>query len=267
MSIKLVVSDIDGTLVNSEKELLPQTKNAIDRFIEKGGIFAIASGRPNKGIERYINELDLCNRGGYIISYNGSRITDLSTGKVVYQKNIEVKQVKEIIDIADSLGVPLTTYKDDIAVTQKANDKYFELEVSINKLEVKRTDNLLEEIKYPVPKFLITGEPEALEKAEKEMSERLKDVTVFRSEPFFLEITPKNMDKGVALRELGKYLKLDKSEIMACGDGYNDVALVKSAGIGVAMKNAQRPVLETADYITDSNENNGVGKAIEKFAL
>ncbi len=267
MSIKLVVSDIDGTLVNSEKELLPQTKNAIDRFIEKGGIFAIASGRPNKGIERYINELDLCNRGGYIISYNGSRITDLSTGRVVYQKNIEVGQVKEIIDIADSLGVPLTTYKDDIAVTQKANDKYFELEVSINKLEVKRTDNLLEEIKYPVPKFLITGEPKALEKAEKEMSERLKDVTVFRSEPFFLEITPKNMDKGVALRELGKYLKLDKSEIMACGDGYNDVALVKSAGIGVAMKNAQRPVLETADYITDSNENDGVGKAIEKFAL
>ena len=122
----------------------------------------------------------MCNRGGYIISYNGSRITDLSTGKVVYQKNIEVEQVKEIIDIADSLGVPLTTYKDDIAVTQKANDKYFELEVSINKLEVKRTDNLLEEIKYPVPKFLITGEPEALEKAEKEMSERLKDVTVFR---------------------------------------------------------------------------------------
>ena len=60
MSIKLVVSDIDGTLVNSKKELLPQTKNAIDRFIEKGGIFAIASGRPNKGIERYINELDLC---------------------------------------------------------------------------------------------------------------------------------------------------------------------------------------------------------------
>ena len=267
MSIKLVVSDIDGTLVNSEKELLPQTKNAIDRFIGKGGIFAIASGIPNKGIERYINELDLCNRGGYIISYNGSRITDLSTGKVVYQKNIEVEQVKEIIDIADGLGVPLTTYKDDIAITQKANDKYFELEVSINKLEVKRTNNLLEEIKYPVPKFLITGEPEALEKAEKEMSERLKDVTVFRSEPFFLEITPKNMDKGVALRELGKYLKLDKSEIMACGDGYNDVALVKSAGIGVAMKNAQRPVLEIADYITDSNENNGVGKAIERFAL
>ena len=171
------------------------------------------------------------------------------------------------IDIADGLGVPLTTYKDDIAITQKANDKYFELEVSINKLEVKRTNNLLEEIEYPVPKFLITGEPEVLEKAEKEMSERLKDVTVFRSEPFFLEITPKNMDKGVALRELGKYLKLDKSEIMACGDGYNDVALVKSAGIGVAMKNAQRPVLEIADYITDSNENNGVGKAIEKFAL
>lgn len=267
MSIKLVVSDIDGTLVNSKKELLPETKSAINRFIDKGGIFAIASGRPSKGIERYINELDLCNRGGYIISYNGSRITDLHTGKTVYQKNIEVEQVKEIIDIADSLGVPLTTYKDDIAITQKANDKYFELEIGINKLEVKRTDNLLEEIKYPVPKFLITGEPELLEKAEIEMSEKLKGVTVFRSEPFFLEIAPKNMNKGIALRELGKYLGLDRSEIMACGDGYNDVTLVERAGLGVAMKNAQRPVLEAADYITDSNENNGVGKAIEKFAL
>ncbi len=267
MNVKLIITDIDGTLVNSKKELLPETKQAINKFIDCGGIFAIASGRPTKGIQKYIDELDLKNKGGYVISYNGSRITELKTGKIIYQNNINPDQMEDIINETEKIGVPLTTYKDGVAITQIADDKYFELEIGINSLDVIRVESLREELKYPVPKFLITGDPEKIEQAEIHLSQSLKGVTVFRSEPFFLEIAPSNVNKGVAVNELGKYLGIKNEEIMACGDGYNDVVLIEEAGIGVAMKNAQKPVLEIADYITDSNENDGVGKAINKLAF
>lgn len=267
MKIKLIAVDIDGTLVTNEKELLPQTKDAIIRFIDNGGVFVIASGRPSKGIARYVDELGLKQRGGYIISYNGSRITEISTGKIVSETDIDLEHVKDVIKAADKYDVPLTTYKDDIAITQKACDDYFTLEVTINRLEVKVVESLSDEVQYPIPKFLITGEPEKLEVAEKLLRKELTDLTVFRSEPFFLEITPTGVNKGNALVALSEYLGIEREKTMACGDGFNDVTLLEAAGIGVAMENAQTPAKKVSDFITLSNENNGVGYAIEKFAL
>ncbi len=267
LNIKLVAVDIDGTLVTNKKEILPETKNAIIRFIDNGGVFVIASGRPTKGIKRYIDELGLKQRGGYIISYNGSKITDIKTGKILSETNIDVKHIPSIISAAEKYDIPLTTYKDDIAITQKARDDFFNLEVTINKLEVKVVESLSDELNYPIPKFLITGEPEKLEIAEKHLREELTDLTVFRSEPFFLEIVPNGVNKGNSLIALSEELGIDRNETMACGDGFNDVTLIEAAGIGVAMENAQKPAKEVADFITRSNENNGVGYAIEKFCF
>ena len=114
---------------------------------------------------------------------------------------------------------------------------------------------------------MITGEEKELEKYEGILRDELDGVTVFRSEPFFLEIVPESVDKGVSLTFLEKYLGIDKSEVMACGDGFNDVPFIKASGISVAMRNAQQPVLEAADYITLSNDEDGLGEAIRRFAL
>lgn len=269
MQKKLVAVDIDGTLVTDTKELLPETKADIHRFIENGGVFVLATGRPTPGIRRYVAELDLVRLGGYVISYNGARIFDLKNGKLLFQKNIPLNCYSRIFDAAEQLGLALTGYKNDLAVTQKANDRYFVMETSINGLEICRVPDLKTEFTYETPKFLITGEPDFLSDAEVKLRSMLSDLplTVFRSEPFFLEITARGCDKGTAILQLAEELHLRQDETMACGDGFNDVTMLQSVSFGVAMQNAQLPAKQAAQYITDSNNENGVGKALRQFAL
>ena len=267
MSIKLIASDIDGTLVTDDKRLLPETAKAILRFEQTGGIFVIASGRPLKGIMKYADELEMSKYGGYIISFNGSFILDLGHLKPLVKRFIDVDTAREVVRTADRYNMSITTYSEGTAITQRATDRYFMLETSINELEIKYTESLVDYITFPVPKFLITGEPKDLEEYEKILNNELNNVTVFRSEPFFLEIVPKSVNKGTSLDIIRKHLDLKKDSVIAFGDGFNDVSLLESAGLGIAMKNAQAPVIKAADYVTRSNNENGVGEAIERFAL
>ncbi|MGN0520337.1 MAG: Cof-type HAD-IIB family hydrolase [Candidatus Fimenecus sp.] len=269
MKKRLAAVDIDGTLVTDTKELLPQTKADIQAFVKNGGVFVLATGRPTPGIRRYAEELDLASLGGYVISYNGARTFEANTNTLLFQKNIPTDCYSRIFDAADILHLPLTGYKNDIAVTEKANDRYFQMETTINRLEIQRVPDMRAEFTYQTPKFLITGEEKFLGDAEDKLRAMLSDLplAVFRSEPFFLEITAQGCDKGAAVLELAAHLGLKPEETMACGDGFNDVTMLRAAGLGVAMENAQIPAKEAADYITDSNLENGVGKALRKFAI
>ena len=235
MHIKLLALDIDGTLVTTEKNIPAGNKTAIRRFMKNGGIVTIASGRPISGVTRYAEELGL--------------------------------NVARIIDVAEKYNVPITTYKGDTAVTDNADDKYFYLEVNLNNLGLQRVQSLRKEVTYPVPKYLITGEPDYITETEKLFKNELSGVSVFRSEPFFLEITPLMVDKGTALMWLADSLGIRREQVMACGDGYNDITMISEAGIGVAMENAQEPAKNAADFVTLSNDDNGVAAAIKKFAL
>ncbi len=269
MQKKLVAVDIDGTLVTDTKELLPQTKADIHRFIGNGGVFVLATGRPTPGIRRYAAELELARLGGYVISYNGARAFDMKSGKLLFQKNIPIDCYSRIFDAAEQLSLSLTGYKNDVAVTQKANDRYFVMETTINGLEIRRVPDLKTEFTYETPKFLITGEADFLSETEVKLRDLLSDLplAVFRSEPFFLEITARDCDKGTAILELAEMLHLHQEETMACGDGFNDVTMLQSVSFGVAMQNAQLPAKSAAQYITESNNENGVGNAIRLFAV
>ena len=261
LNIELIALDIDGTLVDSNKRITENTKKAIFKFIDMGGKLAIASGRSVTGLKQYVDELKLEKLGGYLISFNGSVIVDLKTGKTVSETLIYPEFFPEILECAERNNISIATYKDDMAITQKSK------ETSLNNLKVVYVENLLEELTYPVPKFLLTDETRDLEQAELNMRKQLKCVNVFRSEPYYLELVPKGLDKGKALTKLCEYLKIDVSKTLACGDGYNDIPLIKSAGIGVAMGNAQQPVKAAADFITLSNDEDGVAYAMEKFCF
>lgn len=268
--MKLCAVDIDGTLVTDDKSLLPQTKADIHRFVQAGGTFVLASGRPTRGIVRYIEELGLSSIGGFVISYNGARIINAQTDEIVSEKNIAPSCYPIIFEAAEQLHLPLTAYKkQDIAVTQKASDRYFLTETSINRLTIERVSDLQTELTYPTPKFLITGEPDFLSEAEIQLRSMLSKlpVTVFRSEPFYLEITARGCDKGAAILELAELLHIDRSETMACGDGFNDITMLSAVGLGVAMENAQPAAKDAADCTTASNNENGVGQAIRRFAV
>lgn len=156
---------------------------------------------------------------------------------------------------------------DDIAC-EDIEDEYVRYEARLNGMGLRKVGNFLEEIDFPEPKFLIVGNPEKLALLEREIAEHLKGVmSVYRSEPFFLELLPLGIDKADCLDAFLKQIGYSQEDLMACGDGYNDLSMIRYAGMGVAMKNAQKEVLEAADYVTLSNDEDGVAEAVERILL
>ena len=268
MSYELLVLDIDGTLTNSEKRVTERTLQAIKKIQQKGKKIAIASGRPTAGVTGIAKAIGLDKAGGYILSYNGGRIADFQTGEVIYSKTIKQELIPEIYKSAVAYDTGIITYEGDCAISGNGVDEYIELETRINGIDIKETNQFAEYVTFPVNKCLMTGEPSHMETVEKELAKKFEaELNIFRSEPFFVEIMPKNIDKAYSLGKLLDYLRLTQEQMICCGDGFNDLSMIKYAGLGVAMENAQPVVKEAADYITRSNNEDGVADVIEKFML
>jgi hypothetical protein len=265
---KILVLDIDGTLTNSKKEITPKTKEAIAKAIEIGTVVVIASGRPTPGTRKVCEELELDKKGGYVLSYNGARITELKSGKTVYQKTLEKKFIPEIYEYVLEKGIGMLTYENDDAITGTDIDEYMELEARINNIALRRVEDFVSYVDFDVNKCLLTAKSDYAEKIEKELAERYDGLlSVYRSEPFFVEIMPKGVDKAATLSHLLEILDMKREDMIAVGDGFNDLSMIKFAGLGVAMENATDVVKEAADEITKSNDNDGVAEVINKFIM
>lgn len=268
MKYKVLVLDIDGTLNNTQKEITPKTKRAIRQAQNEGVIIVIASGRPTLGMLHVAEELELSKYGGYLLSFNGGKITDCTTNEIIYEKNLPEGIVSEIYDISKEFGVKIITYSATGVITEQPDDEFIEIECRINRISVEKVDSFKDYVTFPIPKCLIVGEGDYIARIEPIVKARLGDrLNVFRSEPFFLEIMPQNIDKSYSLGKLLEHLGLTKDEMIACGDGFNDISMIRFAGLGVAMENAQPQVKEVADYITLSNNDDGIAQVIEKFIL
>lgn len=266
MAYEILVLDIDGTLTNSEKLISERTKQAIFDLQERGHLVVLASGRPTPGIMPLAKQLKMEQYGGYILSYNGAKVIDCKTGEVIYQKTLPATYIQTLYDAAIEFDTGLITYDKDGVVSARKVDEYVKVECKINKLSVKEIDDFVSYVNYPVNKCLMTGDGLYLAKVEEEMKKRLGDVlSIYRSEPFFLEIMPQNIDKAYSLGKLLDHLGLSKEQMICCGDGFNDVTMIEYAGMGVAMENATQVVKDKADFITLSNDNDGVAHVIEKF--
>ncbi len=214
------------------------------------------------------NALGLDKFGGYILAYNGGEIIDWRTREIMYKNLLDHDVLPYLYECAKKNGFAIVTYENEYVLTEKPDDEYVLKEALLNVMKIKKVDNFLEAVKHPIAKCLIVGEPARLARLEEEMREHLKDrMGVFRSEPYFLELVPKGIDKARSLSVLLDELGLKREELMAAGDGFNDLSMVKFAGMGVAMANAQDVVKENADFITLSNEEDGVAHAVEKFIL
>lgn len=265
MNYKIIALDLDGTLLTAKKEILPETKEALVKAQKNGVKVVLASGRPLPGMEFVAKELDLYKYGGYILSYNGGQIYDCGNNEVIFEKSIDVKDTKQIYDLSVMHNTNILTYLDN-KIYAEFYDEYIEIEERINRMEYVETDNLLESITKPVPKFIMLENGEYLEKIEPLVAEQLGEkFSVTRSEPFFLEVMPKGIDKGSSLAKLAELTGVKREEIIVCGDSYNDVTMVKFAGLGVAMGNAKQEVKDVASFITFTNEENGIAHVIEKY--
>ena len=266
MEYKLIVLDLDGTLTNAKKEITPHTRETLMRAQQQGIKIVLASGRPTYGIVPLADELKLGEFGGYILSYNGGEIINRETKEMVYDNVLPNEVVPILYETARTHKLTILTYDGPNIITENSQDPYVQKEAFLNKMAVRETNDFLTDITLPVAKCLIVGDADRLIPLESELCIRLQGkINVFRSEPYFLELVPQGIDKALSLNVLLEKTGISREEVMAIGDGFNDLPLIRFAGLGIAMGNAQEPVKKAADYITLSNEEDGVAAAVEHF--
>jgi len=263
---KVLALDLDGTLMTNEKKIAPAVKAAIYRMRDAGYHVVLASGRPTPGMYHVADELEMKKYGGYILSFNGGSIMNYQTGEIVYSQMVPSRLVEEIKEYAEEMHCSILTYKDGKIITNAADDKYVQKEAFITRMTVIEPLDFWEEIDCPVNKFLITAEPDRAKEIVYDMADEFYGrLNIFRSEPFFIEVCPLGIDKGRSLSKLLEILGYTREQLVACGDGYNDLTMIEYAGLGVAMENGCEEVKSKADYICPSNENDGIAHVIEKF--
>lgn len=268
MGYKGLVMDIDGTLYNSAKRITEATRRAVFRAREAGKIIAIASGRPVAGIADVSRTLDFAGKGGFVIAYNGGRIVNMQTGEILSETTLPADIVPEIAALAAEYRAPVVGHAPEMMVTACPSDEIIQLAARLNHLHLETIPSLAGYTAQPLYKCILTGSDKRLAALESIAVKRFEGrLSVYRSEPYFLEILPFGIDKAHGLDLLAAHLGLTKDDFIACGDGFNDLSMIRHAGLGVAMANAQRIVRENADYITGSCDEDGLVPVIEKFLL
>ena len=264
LSYRIISLDLDGTLTNSQKVITPRTFEALMRAQREGVRIVLASGRPTYGISSLAQQLQLDKFDGFVLSYNGGRIIDWRTEKAIYSQTVDTDLVPTLYIFAESAKLPIVTYQSNAILASFNEGKYLAEEARINGMPVVVAE--ASAIQGGATKFLIPGEPQLLVDLEAKMKEVLSNrMEIFRSAPFFLELTPKGIDKAQSLQRLLAHLGMKREDLMAFGDGFNDLSMLEYAGMGVAMGNAVDEVKAIADFITISNDEDGIAIALEQL--
>ena len=286
---KLIAIDLDGTMLNSYGIVTENTKKVIKKTIERGTDVIIASGRPIDSIKAIAKEIG---SEKYFIAGNGALIYDIQKDEIIYEKYMTKEKVLEIIKICEENSISYNVYTDKtiLAKALKYNVLYYHKE-NLKKEESKKTnisivDNMYEYVKkMQEEKFLkitICDENRSVfssiirklreikgidvldvsHMSRKTIKQGSEDIPI---EYYYTEISLENVDKWDAILYLIEKLNLDKTEVMSIGDNINDKKMIENAGLGIAMQGSTPIVTEVANYITDTNNNDGVAKALEKF--
>ncbi|MBW3696972.1 HAD family phosphatase [Vibrio sp. T187] len=265
---KLVALDMDGTLLNSNKEISLENKQAITKAREAGIKVVLASGRPLEGMQSKLDELGIDGQDDFVLFYNGSKVQNISTKEVIHSEISNGRSAKRIAKLAKELGVFVHAFSEQHGLITPQNNEYTQLEATINGLTITEFDFEQLEDDHQIIKTMMVAEPSKLTEAIKQLPSELHDqFTVVQSAPFFLEFLNPKSNKGVGIAAIAQHLGIKSEEVICMGDAENDHHMIKFAGLGVAMENAMEETKAIADYITESNDNHGVAHVIEKFVF
>ncbi len=285
---KLIVMDLDGTLLNSYGEVSLENRKAIQYALEKNVELVLASGRDPKTIEKLSLELGIKN---YLISGNGASIYDIKKQKNIYENFIDKEKALKVAQICKENSIFFNVYTTNGIITEsldynvkvfnnennnKPNDKKTNIEV------VKDIYNYIEENEPQILKIIICDNSKIIFNNIMEKLKDVKNIEILNVEHmskkilrigteevgveyFYTEITNKNANKWSAIEYLIKLLKITKEETICIGDNINDYEMVKNSGLGIAMKNSALEKEKIAKYITEDNNSNGVGNAIFRY--
>ena len=266
---KLIAVDLDGTLVRSDQSISPRTIDTLVQVQQSGVKMAVASGRPTFGTAHVADALRLADFGGYVMSYNGGEIYDWGTKTRLHAQTLDEDIIPYIYVYAREHGMPIMTYIGKEVVSEVENNEYINYSVMRNRMTLRKVEDFVATAQgVGIVKCIIVGDPTLLPALEIEMQETLKGKAgVFRSEPFFLEIVPVGIDKAEGLSILLDKIGMQPSELIAFGDGYNDIPMLQFAGLGVAMGNAAEDIQKAADMVAQSNDDDGIAVLLEKLIL
>lgn len=271
--IKMIGLDLDGTLLTDKKELTARTKAVISSALRRGIVVLVATGRPWMGIPE-----ELRNFPGmrYALTSNGARIIDAQEERVIEEHLLSPELALQALEICGKYDTLQEVYfdgqgyapADKMAVVERYHRNPSMCEyMRKTRIPVDNIFKLVKEENRGLDKVqALFADMEERTQAWRELRE-VGGLELVGSLKYNIEINAAGVNKGTGLVNLGKMLGIKRGEIMAFGDGDNDIVMLKEVGIGVAMANAEAKVKEAADYITMSNEEDGVAEAIEKMVL
>ena len=279
MAIKLILLDVDGTLATSQKQISPDTKAALLKVQEGGVKLALCSGRPDRGLYPWAEELRMTEYGGFFVCYNGGRVLDCRTGKVLFDQPLPIEDAKAVLEHMRRFQVmPMVSRGEYMYVTDVFRHDIrpglpgFPEIFNVMRYEARGNGYLLCEkrdlaafLDFSPNKILTYGDPCYLREHWREMAEPFAErLACMFTAPFYFEFTAKGVDKARAIDSALSPLGYAPSEMMAFGDAQNDVSMLRYAGLGVAMGNAVDEVRQLADEVTASNDEDGIARSLYK---
>lgn len=266
MSIKLVAVDLDGTLLNSAKQITAKNQDALDLSREIFGVAVVlASARPPRSVRPFYQQLRLDTP---TINYNGALVVDPSSQEVLLHRPLPLEVARRVVTTARKVfpQVLISAEVMDKWYTDRYDDAYdtetartFEPDV------VAPIDSWLDQ---PVTKLLLLGRQDRLAAMATALRRRLAyQITQVQTEDNLLQIMHATVSKAQALRVVAAHMHVPREQVLAIGDNANDVGMLQWAGLSVAMANAAEPAKAVADHVTDGHDADGVAKAIRCFIL
>lgn len=274
MGIKIILLDLDGTLLTSEKTLSPADRAALERAASMGIHIVPSTGRLYRGMPQAIRDLPFIR---YTVAVNGAQVYDAKEDRVLCREEIAPADAERLYDRFEAIPAIYDCYLDGWGYMSAENygkiDEYV-LEEKIAAL-AKRTRKPVENFREYMRRAgrsvqktqLFFNDPARRLLELERLTEEFPEMSVTTSLPFNIEINAGRANKGEGLRFLCRHLGIDIRESMAFGDGSNDLSMLRAAGVGVAMGNGDPAVRAAADYITDTNDHDGVAKGIERFCF
>ena len=264
--LRMLAMDLDDSLLRSDLSISYRTKNAIKRIEASGIIIVLASGRIPAAMERFSRLLGLHKKPGYLVCNNGSLIQESHTGTIIHEARIDSQTALSICDLAGAEGFPVQMYEEDVMYVSRQNE-YSSLDQKLTGCRQVVVENFRAMVGGGCFKLIIPGDPMLLTPLESLIRTYLgSDITLFTSRPYFLEILPRETNKGTALAQIAEIKGISAAQVIAVGDSMNDEAMIRWAGIGVAMANGDERIKSIADYVTDrTNNEDGVAEVIDKY--
>ncbi|NLK88475.1 MAG: HAD family phosphatase [Clostridiaceae bacterium] len=262
MKYRLIAVDMDGTLLNSQGRITDKTIAAIHKAVEKGVLFTICTGRPIQGVELYYDVLDT---DAPVITYNGAMIVMGRSREILYKQDLDPGDARDVLEWGKKLNTTVIAWSDNKLYANELNDRvhdYKKLSL-VEPILITDEDEL---INNGVTKFLWYDDADRIRHFQEVLADKLSEgVTYCTSKPTFLEFFNSKVSKAVAMEKIGEHFSIRREEMVAIGDGFNDLSMIEYAGLGVAMGNAPEEIKKRAGYVTLSNDDDGIAYFIDEF--